>query len=76
MVVNEVSANPPQEVGEVLHTLLLRIVDNPINALLSANYIGLIAWAAALGLVLRHSADTTKQSLNDLAQAVSVIANG
>lgn len=40
----------PGGIGEVLKTLLMQIVDNPVHALLNANYIGLLAWAVGLGL--------------------------
>src|SRR5690606_10352539 len=35
----------PGGIGEVLKTLLMQVVDNPVHALLNANYIGLLAWA-------------------------------
>ncbi len=73
LVVNERDANPPEGVGEVLHTLLFKIVDNPINALVTANYIGLIAWAVGLGLALRVASESTKNSLNDFAGAITAI---
>src|SRR5210317_1021112 len=40
----EVSQNAPQGIAEVLQTLLLKLVDNPINAMLTANYIGNLVW--------------------------------
>lgn len=51
---------PPGELSEVLEKLLFNIVDNPINALMNANYIGILAWAIVLGIALRHAPDTTK----------------
>lgn len=51
---------PPQGIGEVLNTLLFKLVDNPVNALMSANYIGILAWAVGLGLALHHASATTK----------------
>ena len=39
----------PEGIGEVLNTLLFKIFDNPINALLKANYVGVLAWAIGLG---------------------------
>ena len=36
----------------MLHNLILSIVDNPVNALLTANYIGILAWAVVLGIAL------------------------
>ncbi|MBN8802842.1 MAG: cation:dicarboxylase symporter family transporter, partial [Stenotrophomonas acidaminiphila] len=50
----------PGGIGEVLRTLLMQVVDNPVNALAHANYIGLLAWAIGLGLALRHAGAGTR----------------
>lgn len=73
LVAGAEGATPPQGIGEVLNTLLFKIVDNPIHALLTANYIGILAWAVGLGLVLHHATDSTKAVLNDLSHGVSKI---
>ena len=62
---------PPRDIAGILHGLLLSIVVNPIDALLNANYIGILVWAIGLGLAFRHSSDTTRQVLNDLSAAVT-----
>ncbi|WP_134703042.1 serine/threonine transporter SstT [Ammoniphilus sp. YIM 78166] len=62
---------PPGGVVEVLQTLLLNVVDNPIKAIYNANYIGILAWAILLGLALRNAADTTKTMITNFADAVS-----
>lgn len=62
---------PPGGVTEVLQNLLLNVVDNPVRALFNANYIGILAWALVLGIALRHSADTTKTMINNVAEAIS-----
>lgn len=67
------SVTPPGGLGEVLHTLLSNLVDNPIHALINANYIGILFWAVLLGLALKHSSDPTKKLIGDLAEAVSQI---
>lgn len=64
---------PPQGIGEVLHTLLFQIVDNPVHALVNANYIGILAWAIGLGIALQHASDSTKALLADLSHGVSMI---
>ena len=61
----------PGGIGEVLKTLLMRIVDNPVNALTTANYIGILTWAIIFGFALRHAADHTKELLIDISNAVS-----
>ena len=64
---------PPGGIGQVINNLVFQIVDNPINAIASANYIGILAWAVALGMTLNHASDGTKQMLNEVADAVSRI---
>jgi serine/threonine transporter len=73
LVTNNAAASPPEGIAEVLSTLLFKIVQNPISALLEGNYIGILAWAIGLGLVLRSAAQTTKTVLQDFANAVTGI---
>jgi serine/threonine transporter len=65
--------SPPQGIAEVLHTLLFKLVDNPLNAVASGNYIGILVWAIALGVALHHASDTTKQVFQDLSHGISHI---
>ncbi len=69
----EVTATAPQGISQVLGGLLLKLVDNPVNAILNANYIGILVWGVLLGVFLHHGADTTRQVLADLADAVTHI---
>lgn len=64
---------PPGELSEVLEKLLFNIVDNPIHALMNANYIGILAWAIVLGIALRHAPDTTKNMIGNFSDAISTI---
>ncbi|MGR5287611.1 serine/threonine transporter SstT [Vibrio maritimus] len=73
LVAGAEGATPPQGIGEVLHTLLFKLVDNPVSALMNANYIGILAWAIGLGLALHHASDTTKAVFEDLSHGVSQI---
>tara|TARA_B110000091_G_C13793573_1_gene466793 strand:- start:377 stop:1597 length:1221 start_codon:yes stop_codon:yes gene_type:complete len=66
-------ANPPQGLGEVLSTLAYKIVDNPINALATGNFIGILAWGLGLGFALKRSSESSKAIVHDLANAVSSI---
>jgi len=63
----------PGSLAEILKNLLLSFIANPIQAIGEANFIGILAWAIGLGLALRHSSDTTKQVLTDVANAVNKI---
>lgn len=66
--------NPPSGITEVLHSLILNIVDSPVNALLNANYIGILAWAIIIGLALhRTMGDTSKKLLEDVAQGITIV---
>ncbi len=64
---------PPAGVSAVLRTLLFNVVDNPVNALIEGNYIGILAWAIGLGFAFRHAGESTRQLVNDLSSAVSLI---
>jgi serine/threonine transporter len=61
----------PGGIVEVLKTLLLNVVDNPVNALLRANYIGILTWAVLLGLALRNAPDSTKTMISNFSDAIS-----
>ena len=55
----------------MLHNLILSVVDNPLNALVTANYIGILAWAVLAGIALHAASDNTKVMLNDMAKMVT-----
>ncbi|MGQ0285905.1 serine/threonine transporter SstT [Pasteurellaceae bacterium 22721_9_1] len=71
----ENSLTPPGSISEVLTTVILNIFDNPIVALSKGNFIGILAWAIALGLVLRHARENTKSVFNDISDAISKIVH-
>ncbi|WP_238906964.1 MULTISPECIES: serine/threonine transporter SstT [unclassified Clostridium] len=64
---------PPGGVVEVLKTLLLNLVDNPIKALFNANYIGILSWAVLFGFALKSAPDSTKTMLSNFSDATSTI---
>ena len=66
-------ATVPQGVGEVFKDLLLKMVDNPVNALAQANYIGVLVWAVVFGFAMRTASNHTKDLLNTLAEVTSQI---
>jgi serine/threonine transporter len=49
------------------------LVDNPVNALLSGNYIGILVWGIALGIGLRHASPITKEVFADTSQAIAYV---
>ena len=65
--------SPPGGVVEVLKALLLNVVDNPVNAIANANYIGILAWGIVLGLALKNAPDTTKMMISNFSDAVTKV---
>lgn len=66
-----VQQTAPSGLGEVFKTLLGNMVTNPVTAIMSGNYTGILTWAVVLGLALRASKDATKEMLNDISAGVS-----
>jgi serine/threonine transporter len=66
-----VGGEPPGGILGVLKNLLLSAVQNPVKALLEANFIGILAWAVGLGVMLRHASESTRRMLLDLSEAIS-----
>lgn len=73
LTTNTEDLTPPGGIIEVLQTILFNIVDNPVNAIINANYIGILTWAIILGLALRNAADTTKNMIGNFSNAISKI---
>lgn len=67
------SVTPPEGITQVLKTVLFQVVDNPINALLTGNFIGVLAWAIGLGMGLHHANKTTKQVFADVSHGISML---
>ena len=66
-------AATPGDILEVLRNLLVSTVDNPVHAIMSANYIGILAWAIGLGIAMRKASNQTRNVLNDIADGVEFI---
>ena len=68
--------NPPSGIAQVLHTLIMNVVDNPGNALLRANYIGILAWAVIIGLAMHSVAkEETKKVFDDLSKGITIVVS-
>ncbi len=65
--------SPPDGIGQVLSNLLLKLVDNPLNALISANYIGVLSWAVVFGIAMREASHHSKDLLRTSAEVTSKI---
>ena len=69
-----VEASAPGKLSEVFGTLLTNMVMNPIQALSTGNYVGILFWAILVGVSVRKfTDDATKSVLYDISNAISVI---
>ncbi|MGI6046162.1 MAG: serine/threonine transporter SstT [Eggerthellaceae bacterium] len=66
-------AASPQGIGEVLTTLLMNMVANPVDSLVNANYLGILVWAVLLGIALRAAKEGTKTVFANIAEAVTTL---
>ena len=73
LVIEDIAIAAPGGISDVLQSLLLSAVDNPVSALMNANFIGVLAWAIGMGIAVRHAGDTTRTVLNDLSNGVTLI---
>ncbi|QLG94065.1 serine/threonine transporter SstT [Pseudomonas yamanorum] len=73
LATHDVAMSAPGGIGEVLQSLLLSVVDNPVSALMNANFIGILAWAIGMGIAIRHASETTRTVLADLSNGVTLI---
>ena len=71
----DITQSSPSGIGEVLNTLLLNIVSNPVKGLVEANYIGILVWAAMIGVALRVASENVKDVFGAIAKAVSQIVH-
>lgn len=67
---SESAVVPPENISEVLRGLFINLVDNPVNALLKGNYIGILFWSTLFGIFLREGAETTKNAVVDISEVV------
>ncbi len=69
-------ADAPGSLADIFSTLLSNLVANPVAALASANYIGILFWSVVFGLALRAVAgEATLRMAEDLAEMVSKVVN-
>jgi len=64
---------PPEGILEVIETLLFNIVANPVDAIVNANYLGILMWAVVLGLALKNANQSTKDMLGNFSDAITKI---
>ncbi|MCI6152478.1 MAG: serine/threonine transporter SstT [Fusobacterium perfoetens] len=66
----ENSIVPPENIYGVLKGLLMNLVDNPVNALLRGNYIGILFWSITFGFFLREATENTKKVIIEISEVV------
>lgn len=67
------ATHAPEGITEILKALLIKVVDNPIKALATGNFIGILVWAVGLGVAFHHASESTKHVLTDISHGVSSI---
>ncbi|MFO7551082.1 MAG: serine/threonine transporter SstT [Haliea sp.] len=67
------AGSPPLAVTAVLADVLFKLIDNPVNALLTGNFLGCLTWAILLGLSFRKANSTFKEHLQTLAVGIGDI---
>lgn len=60
----------PKSIIEVFKGILFNAVDNPVNALATGNFIGILVWAIGTGIAMRFSSENTKQVFADVSHGV------
>lgn len=65
------ASTAPSGIVEVLSTLLMNVVKNPVDSLVNANYVGILSWAVLLGVAFRNAGEATKKMLGDISEAIS-----
>ena len=73
LVASESSMAVPENLAEVVSNLILSVVDNPVHALSTGNYMAILAWAAGLGVALRHAANASREFVADLSRGVEFV---
>ena len=51
----------------------MNLVANPVDSLVNANYVGILAWAVLLGIALRKAPESVKIGIEAIADAISQI---
>lgn len=65
-------AKAPSGIGEVLKNILMNLVDNPLNAIINANFIGILMWALIFGFALKRTNKATIDLFENISEAISI----
>lgn len=71
--VDSVNMSAPQGIVAVLKDLIFKMVQNPITAISTGNYIGIITWAVGAGIAMKGCSSETKKVFSDISEGVTKI---
>ncbi len=72
-IADNIEQESPSGIGEVLSQIVMNIVANPVQALMDANFIGILAWSIVLGIALRKASANVKDVFTAISEAVSTV---
>lgn len=67
------ASSSPSSIWEVLGTLVLNLVQNPLLAIAQGNFIGVLFWSILIGVALIPASEQTKNIFVELSDAISQI---
>ena len=74
LTTGEIESTPPGGLLDIFRSILGSVVQNPITAISSANYVGVLTWAVMLGLAFKAFASPgLKSALQNISDAVSQV---
>ncbi|MBR7046551.1 MAG: serine/threonine transporter SstT [Lachnospiraceae bacterium] len=63
----------PGSMSEIVMNLLMSVFANPVQAVASANYIGILFWAVVFGIALKATRPGLREDMEDLAEGTSKV---
>jgi serine/threonine transporter len=63
----------PGSMSEIVMNLLMSVFANPVQAVASANYIGILFWAVVFGIALKAARPGLREDMEDLAEGTSKV---
>lgn len=72
-VAEDAETAAPQGIAEVLGSVIMNVTSNPVDALVNANYLGILTWGVLLGVALRAAKESTKNVFANVSDAVSTV---
>lgn len=72
-VAEDAETAAPQGIADVLGSVIMNVTSNPVDALVNANYLGILTWGVLLGIALRAAKESTKDVFANVSDAVSTV---